>query len=68
MAYRAPNTQKKWIQHALRKHKAGALHRQLGIPTEQKIPMKVLRLAAKAPGKLGYRARLAITLRKMKHK
>ncbi len=55
---------KKWIQKAIKK--PGALHKQLGIPKGQKIPAKTLAKAAKAPGKLGQRARLAQTLKKMK--
>jgi hypothetical protein len=58
-------SQKRWIQHALRFHKKGALHRQLGIPTDKKIPITVLKDAAHAPGKLGRRARLALNLRKI---
>ena len=51
----------KWIQKAI--SKPGALHKQLGIPADKKIPAKTLNKAAKAPGKLGQRARLAKTLR-----
>ena len=51
----------KWIAKAI--SKPGALHKQLGIPTGKKIPSKTLAKAAKAPGKLGKRARLAKTLR-----
>lgn len=51
----------KWIQKAVKK--PGALHKQLGIPEGKKIPAKTLSKAAKAPGKLGQRARLAKTLR-----
>ncbi len=36
---------------------------QLGVKEGKKIPMKKLEKAAKAPGKLGQRARLAKTLR-----
>jgi len=54
-----------FIQKAI-KH-AGALHKQLGIPMSKKIPMSTLQSAAKKDGKLGERARLAITLSKMKH-
>ncbi len=54
----------KWIQKAI-KHK-GALHQQLGVPEDKKIPAKTLKRAAGAPGKLGRRARLAETLRRMK--
>lgn len=46
----------------------GALHRQLHIPMDEKIPMGVLREAAHAPGKLGQRARMAVTMRGFKHK
>lgn len=51
----------KWIQKAI--SKPGALHKQLGVPEGKKIPAKTLNKAAKAPGKLGQRARLAKTLR-----
>lgn len=52
---------KKWIAGAI-KH-PGALHRQLGVPAGQKIPVAKLKTAAKAGGKLGQRARLGLTLR-----
>jgi hypothetical protein len=52
---------KKWIQEAI--SKPGALHKQLGVPMDKKIPAKKLDVAAKKPGKLGQRARLAKTLR-----
>jgi hypothetical protein len=55
---------KKWIQGAI-KH-PGALHKELGVPAGQKIPEKKLAKAAKAPGKLGQRARLAETLKGMR--
>ena len=51
----------KWIQKAI--SKPGALKKQLGVPAEKNIPAKTLNKAAKAPGKLGQRARLAKTLR-----
>lgn len=51
----------KWIQKAIKK--PGALHRSLGVPMDKKIPSSELNKAAKAPGKLGQRARLAKTLR-----
>lgn len=54
----------KWIQGAV--SKPGALHEQLGVPMGEKIPAKKLAKAAKAPGKLGQRARLAETLKGMK--
>ena len=45
----------------------GALHRELGVPQGKKIPKSRLRAAAKKGGKLGERARLAITLSHMDH-
>ena len=54
----------KWIQKAIKK--PGALHKELGVPAGKKIPAKKLAAAAKKPGKLGQRARLAETLKKMK--
>lgn len=56
----------KWIQKALPKSSRGKLHKELGVPEGKKIPKKKLDKAAKAPGKLGQRARLAETLGKMK--
>jgi len=55
---------KKWIQGAIKK--PGALHKELGVKKGEKIPEKKLEKAAKAPGKLGQRARLAETLKGMK--
>lgn len=54
---------KKWIQKAI-KH-PGALHKELGVPAGKAIPKNKLEKAAKSPGKLGKRARLAETLSKM---
>lgn len=54
---------KNWIAGAI-KH-PGALHKQLGIPTGKNIPASKLNAAAKQGGKLGARARLAKTLKKM---
>ena len=51
----------KWIQKAI--SKPGALKKSLGVAEDKKIPTKTLNKAAKAPGKLGQRARLAKTLR-----
>ena len=51
----------KWIQKAIKK--PGALHKQLGVPQDEKIPAAKLNKAAKAGGKLGQRARLAKTLK-----
>jgi hypothetical protein len=54
----------KWIQKAIKK--PGALKKELGVPAGKTIPAKKLAAAAKKPGKLGQRARLAETLGKMK--
>lgn len=52
---------KNFIKGAI-KH-PGALHRELGVPQGKKIPEKMLEKAAKAPGKLGQRARFAEELK-----
>lgn len=54
----------KWIDKAIKK--PGALRKELGVKKGETIPAKALDKAAKAPGKLGQRARLAKTLKKMK--
>lgn len=54
----------KWIQKAIKK--PGALRAQLGAKPGKPIPAAKLAKAAKAKGKLGQRARLAVTLKKMK--
>lgn len=56
----------KWIQKAI-KH-PGALRKQLGAKEGEKIPKGRLKEAAKAKGTLGKRARLALTLSKLKKK
>ena len=53
----------RWIQKAIKR--PGQLHRDLGIPEDKKIPLSVLRKAAKRKDKVGQRARLALNLRKM---
>lgn len=53
-----------WIAGAIKNK--GALHKQLGIAQDKKIPSKTLAKAADKPGKLGKRARLAETLRGFK--
>ena len=53
-----------WIKDAIKK--PGALREQLGVKAGKTIPAKTLAAAAKKPGKLGQRARLAQTLKKMK--
>lgn len=54
-----------WISGAI-KH-PGALHEQLGVPQGEKIPAGKLAAAANKGGKLGQRARLAQTLKGLKH-
>ena len=54
----------KWIQKAIKK--PGALRKSLGVKKGEKIPAKKLEAAAKNKGKLGQRARLAQTLKKMR--
>jgi hypothetical protein len=55
-----------WIKDAINPKNKGALKRSLGVKKSQPIPMPKLAAAAKMPGKLGQRARLAKTLRKFK--
>ena len=54
----------KWIQKAIKK--PGALRKALGAKAGQPIPAKKLAAAAKKPGKVGQRARLAQTLKGFK--
>lgn len=54
----------KWIQKAIKK--PGSLRKSLGVKAGEKIPAKKLEVAAKKPGKMGQRARLAKTLRGLK--
>jgi len=55
---------KNWIQNAIKK--PGALHASLGVPAGKTIPAAKLAVAAKKPGKMGQRARLAQTLKGFK--
>ena len=55
-----------FIQKAIKK--PGALHEQMGVPKGEKIPAKKLAKAAKAPGKLGQRARFAQVLKGFRKK
>lgn len=56
-------TKKYWIGEAIKK--PGALRESLGVKKGETIPAKKLAAAAKKPGKMGQRARLAQTLKKM---
>lgn len=53
-----------WIKTAITK--PGALKQQLGVPADETIPTATLKTAATKGGKLGKRARLAMTLKKLK--
>jgi hypothetical protein len=55
---------KNWISGAIKK--PGALRKELGVKAGEKIPAKKLASAAKKPGKIGQRARLAETLKGLK--
>jgi hypothetical protein len=55
---------KNWIAGAIKK--PGALKKELGVKKGEKIPAGKLAAAAKKPGKMGQRARLAQTLKGMK--
>ena len=55
---------KTWIKDAIKK--PGALRKELGVKAGKAIPAKKLAVAAKKPGKLGQRARLAETLKGLK--
>ena len=55
-----------WIKGAIKK--PGALRKELGVKKGEPIPAKKLAAAAKKPGKLGARARLAETLKGMRKK
>jgi hypothetical protein len=55
---------KNWIADAVKK--PGALRKALGAKKGEPIPTGKLAAAAKKPGKMGQRARLAQTLKKMK--
>jgi len=57
---------KNWIAGAIKK--PGALRKSMGVKAGQSIPKGKLAKAANAPGKLGQRARLAMTLGKMRKK
>lgn len=55
-----------WIKGAVRR--PGQLHKDLGVPQGKKIPPAKIAAAAKAPGKLGQRARFAQTMAGIGHK
>lgn len=56
---------RKWIPTDLKK---GQLHRDLGVPKGEKIPRSELESAARRKGKVGQRARFALTARGFKRR
>lgn len=56
----------KWIQKAIKN--PGALRRTLGVKKGEKIPVSKLEQLAKGKGITARRARLALTLRKLRKK
>jgi hypothetical protein len=50
----------KWMAEAFGQNK-GALHRALGVPEDEPIPLGTMEKAAKKRGKLGARARAGVT-------
>jgi hypothetical protein len=57
---------KNWIANAIKK--PGALRASMGVKKGEKIPAGKLAAAAKKPGKMGQRARLAQTLKGFRSK
>ena len=53
----------KWIQKAIKK--PGSLRKALNVKAGEKIPAKKLASAAKKSGKIGQKAKLAQTLKKL---
>lgn len=56
--------EKHWIKDAVPEKNAGKLHRALGIPEGEKIPVFRLEAAAKKGGTLAKEANFAKTMRK----
>lgn len=55
--------EKNWIKGAIKK--PGALREAMGVKKGETIPAAKLAAAAKKPGKMGQRARLAQTLKRL---
>ncbi len=62
----AEEQDKKWIQGAIKKE--GSLRKALKTKEGKNIPKGKLEAAAKKPGKMGARARLALKLKSFKNK
>lgn len=56
----------KWIQKAIHPSKKGSLKKALGVKKDETIPTGKLKSASKKKGKIGQRAKLALTLKKLK--
>lgn len=56
----------KWIKHASKGKRKGALHRQLGIPLDKKIPRAKLRKIANTP--IGNKVGRVTVTRKLKQR
>lgn len=54
-----------WIQKATDPKKKGQLHKDLGVPEDEVIPVSKLKAAAKKKGKVGQRARMALNLKNL---
>lgn len=59
---------KNWIAGAINPEHKGSLRKALGAPAGKPIPAKKLAAAAKKPGVMGKRARLAETLKGLRKK
>ena len=59
---------KNWIAGAIKKENVGKLRSALGAKKGKTIPAGKLAKAVKAKGKMGQRARLAMTLKKLSKK
>ena len=55
---------RRWMQ-TMKPLKKGALHKDLGVPMGKKIPVSMMRAAAKRKGVVGRRARLALTFHRI---
>lgn len=64
MAKSKKKKDKNWIQKAIKK--PGALRKSLGVKKGKTIPISKLKKAAKGDGANARRARLALTLKKMR--
>jgi hypothetical protein len=57
------NEDEKWIQKAIDPKKKGQLHKDLGIPQDDTIPVSKLKAAAEKGGVVGKRAQFALNVR-----